>query len=106
MHTVHVHVRVNPESIEAFRAAVLENAENSAKEPGVFRFDVLQAADDPTYFVLVEVYYTPDDQMRHRETAHYLKWRDAVAAMMSEPRRADKLTALFLSPAKAATGRL
>lgn len=95
MLVVHVHVRVNPESIEAFQAATLENARASVREPGVARFDVMQQSDDPTRFVLVEAYRTPEAPAAHKETAHYLKWRDAVAPMMAEPRRSVKFSNLF-----------
>ena len=86
MFVVHVHVHVRPEFVEAFREATLENASNSVQEPGIARFDVMQQLDDPTRFVLVEVYRTPDDPARHKETAHYQTWRDTVAEMMAEPR--------------------
>ncbi len=92
---VHVHVRVKPECVEAFRAASLENARNSVREPGIARFDVVQQADDPTRFVLVEVYRTPDDPARHKETTHYAKWRDTVAEMMAEPRTGVRYTNVF-----------
>jgi quinol monooxygenase YgiN len=92
---VHVHVYVKPECIEAFRAASLENARQSVQEPGIARFDVVQQADDPTRFVLVEVYRNADAPARHKETAHYAKWRDAVADMMAEPRRSVKYQNLF-----------
>jgi quinol monooxygenase YgiN len=92
---VHVHVRVKPDCVEAFRAASLENARNSVREPGIARFDVVQQADDPTRFVLVEVYRTPDDPARHKETAHYAKWRDTVAEMMAEPRTGVKYANIF-----------
>jgi autoinducer 2-degrading protein len=95
MFIVHVHVRVKPESVEAFREATLENARNSVQEPGVARFDVLQQQDDPTRFALVEVYRTPDDPGRHKETNHYHVWRDAVADMMAEPRSSVKYTNCF-----------
>jgi quinol monooxygenase YgiN len=64
MQIVHVHVHVKPEYIEAFRAATLENARNSVQEPGVVRFDVIQQEDDPTRFILVEIYR--DDAARRR----------------------------------------
>ena len=83
---VHVFVHVAPEAIDAFRAATLANARNSVLEPGIARFDVIQQADDPTRFVLVEVYRTVEDTVRHKETAHYAAWRDTVAGMMAEPR--------------------
>ena len=85
MLVVHVHVHVKPESVDAFQAATVENARDSIQEPGIARFDIIQQTDDPTRFVLVEVYHTPDDPGRHKETAHYAKWRDGVAPMMAEP---------------------
>ena len=95
MLVVHVYVHVNPESIEAFRAATLENARNSVQEPGVARFDVVQQTDDPTRFVLVEVYRDAEAPARHKETAHYRTWRDAVASMMFEPRSSQKYENVF-----------
>lgn len=90
MFIVHVFVHVEPDQVEAFKAASLENARNSVQEPGIARFDVIQQQDDPTRFVLVEVYRTPDDPAKHKETAHYATWRDTVADMMAEPRSAIK----------------
>ena len=98
MLVVHVHVRVTPESIDAFRAATLENARNSIEEPGVVRFDVLQQEDDPTRFLLQEIYRTPEAPARHKETAHYATWRDTVAPMMAEPRSSVKFRAVFPAP--------
>jgi (4S)-4-hydroxy-5-phosphonooxypentane-2,3-dione isomerase len=92
---VHVHVRVKPEFIEAFRAATVENASNSVKEAGIARFDVIQQADDPARFILVEVYRTLEATARHKETAHYLKWRDAVGPMMAEPRTSVRYSNAF-----------
>ncbi|MCX5638934.1 MAG: antibiotic biosynthesis monooxygenase [Planctomycetota bacterium] len=95
MFIVHVFVHVKPDQVGAFRNATLENARNSVKEPGIARFDVIQQQDDPTRFVLVEVYRTAQDPARHKETAHYQKWRDAMAEMMSEPRTNIKYTNVF-----------
>ncbi len=95
MFIVHVFVNVKPEHIEAFQSATLENASNSVREPGVARFDVIQQQDDPTCFLLVEVYRTGDDPAKHEETAHYQKWRDTVADMMAEPRTSIKYTNVF-----------
>ncbi|HEU4453586.1 MAG TPA: putative quinol monooxygenase [Longimicrobium sp.] len=95
MFIVHVHVRVKPEAVEAFRAATLENARNSVAEPGVVRFDVLQQEDDSSRFVLLEIYRTPEDPARHKETEHYATWRDTVALMMAEPRSNVKYRAVF-----------
>ena len=90
-----VHVHVKPDCSEAFREASLENARNSIKEPGIARFDVLQDNDDPNRFILNEVYRDADAPAAHKETAHYAVWRDTVADMMAEARRAVKLTNLF-----------
>ena len=95
MLVVHVHVHVKPETVDAFKAATVENARNSIREPGIARFDMIQQTDDPTRFVLIEVYRTPDDPARHKETAHYAKWRDAVAPMMAEPRSSVKYANVF-----------
>ena len=95
MFIVHVQVHVKPGCVDAFCEASLENARNSVQEPGIARFDVVQDKDDPTHFVLVEVYRTPDDPAKHKETAHYAKWRDTVADMMAEPRSSAKFTNAF-----------
>ncbi|HUJ44357.1 MAG TPA: antibiotic biosynthesis monooxygenase [Opitutaceae bacterium] len=95
MLVVHVHVHVRPESIAAFKTASLENARASVTEPGVARFDVVQQTDDPSRFVLVEVYRTPAAPAAHKETPHYLAWRDAVAPLMAEPRTSVKFVNVF-----------
>jgi len=92
---VHVFAHVKPDMIEAFKNATLENARNSLQEPGVVRFDIIQQDDDPTRFVLVEIYRTKDDPGRHKETSHYQKWRDTVADMMAEPRTSIKYSNIF-----------
>jgi quinol monooxygenase YgiN len=92
---VHVHVQVKADCVEAFKAASLENARHSLQEPGIARFDVVQQVDDPTRFVLIEAYRTDDAPAEHKETAHYAKWRDAVADMMAEPRRSTKYRNLY-----------
>lgn len=95
MLVVHVHVRVKQESIEAFKQATLANARASLKEPGIARFDVVQQQDDPTQFVLVEAYRTPEAPAAHKETAHYQAWRDTVAPLMAEPRTSVKFANFF-----------
>jgi len=92
---VHVFVHVKPDQVDAFRRATLENARRSVREPGVARFDVIQQQDDPTRFVLVEVYRTSENPGRHKETAHYQEWRDTVADMVAEPRTSVKYRNVF-----------
>ena len=77
MYIVHVYCYVKPDAIDEFKRITIENARNS---------DVIQQADDPARFVLVEVYRTPDDPARHRETAHYQAWAEAAPALLAEPR--------------------
>ncbi|GMW02484.1 MAG: hypothetical protein AMXMBFR84_36200 [Candidatus Hydrogenedentota bacterium] len=95
MLVVLVDVHVLPQYVEAFREATIENARNSALEPGIARFDVIQQQDDPTRFVLIEVYRTPDDPARHKETDHYKRWRDTVESMMAIPRSSRKFSNVF-----------
>jgi (4S)-4-hydroxy-5-phosphonooxypentane-2,3-dione isomerase len=92
---VHVHVSVKPEHIEAFKAATIANAEASRREPGIARFDVMQQADEPTRFVLVEAYRDASAPAAHKETKHYALWRDTVAPMMATPRTSVKLHNVF-----------
>ncbi|MFP4344380.1 MAG: putative quinol monooxygenase [Anaerolineales bacterium] len=95
MFIVHVFVHVSEEAVEAFKKATIENARHSVEEPGIARFDVIQQKDDPTRFVLVEVYRTPEDPAKHKETAHYQAWRETVAEMMDEPRHSIKYENVF-----------
>ena len=90
-----VRLRVKPEHVEAFRNASIQNARHSAQEPGVARFDLIQDADDPTRFMFIEAFRSPEDHAKHRETDHYLTWRDTVADMTSEPRSATRYMSVF-----------
>lgn len=95
MFIVHVFIHVKEDCIEAFKRATLENACHSVREPGIARFDVVQQQADPTQFVLVEVYRSPEDPAEHKKTAHYQIWRETVADMMAEPRTSVKYTNIY-----------
>ena len=82
MFIVHVDIRVRPESVEDFKKACADNAQNSVKEAGIVRFDVIQQSDDPTRFVLVEAYLDDSGVEKHKQTAHYNKWRQTVEKMI------------------------
>jgi autoinducer 2-degrading protein len=86
MHIVHVFIHIKNDQVEEFKTATVTNAQNSLKEPGVARFDLIQQADDPTRFLLVEVYRTSEDAVRHKETTHYKRWHETVGPLMAEPR--------------------
>ena len=95
MHILIVHARVKAEFIDAFKQATAINAENSAKEPGVARFDFLQQQDDPAKFVLYEVYRDASAPAKHKETAHYNAWAERVGPMFEEPRTRALYTNVF-----------
>jgi (4S)-4-hydroxy-5-phosphonooxypentane-2,3-dione isomerase len=95
VYIMHVFVHVKPGYEDAFKAATIENARNSIQEAGITRFDVLQQQDDTARFVLVEVYREEADAAKHKETAHYEKWRDTVAEMMAEARSSVKYGNVF-----------
>src|SRR6202142_4432706 len=95
MLVVHVHIKVKPDLIDAFKEVTLANARESLKEPGIARFDVVQQSDDPTKFVLVEVYRSVDATTAHKATAHYAAWRDAIESLMAEPRFSVKYSNVF-----------
>ena len=92
---VHVHVRVKADCIDAFKEATIENARQSLKEPGIARFDVVQQNDDPTRFVLVEVYRSVEATAAHKATTHYAAWRDRMESLMAEPRSSVKYSNVF-----------
>jgi autoinducer 2-degrading protein len=95
MHVTIVHVWVKPDHVEAFIEASRANHLASVQEPGNSRFDVLQDAADPNKFVLYEAYATADDATAHKNTPHYLAWREAVAEMMAQPRQGVAHQGLF-----------
>jgi (4S)-4-hydroxy-5-phosphonooxypentane-2,3-dione isomerase len=95
MNVTLVHVRVRPERVGAFIDATRANHEASIREPGNLRFDVLRAADDPTRFVLYEAYLDAAAAAAHKDTPHYLEWRETVADWMAEPRRGEPFVGIF-----------
>ncbi|HEX5657440.1 MAG TPA: putative quinol monooxygenase [Polyangiales bacterium] len=95
---IHVQIRVQPAHVERFQQATLENAAASRKEPGVARFDVYQDRDDPTRFVLVEVYRSHSAPAAHKQTAHYETWRATVEPMLAEERTRRSFDVLSPAP--------
>ncbi len=95
MHVTLVHVQVKPEHVAEFIVATRRNHEASIREPGNRRFDVLQDPVEPGRFVLYEAYASPADAAAHKQTPHYVAWRDAVAPWMAAPRRGEPLTGLL-----------
>ena len=89
-----VHVEVRPENVEDFIRATTANHLESVKEPGNFRFDVLRNDADPSRFVLYEAYENEERAAAHKNTAHYLRWRETVAPWMAKPREGIRHTAI------------
>lgn len=81
-----VYVHVKSESIESFKEATIANHRESVKEFANLRFDFLQQADDPSRFMIYEAYESELAASSHKNTPHYLKWRDTVQDYMAEPR--------------------
>lgn len=95
MLVIHVQIQVKRESVDAFKQATRLNARLSLLEPGVLRFDVLQSQDDPTRFVLVEIYRDAAAAAAHKETAHYPVWREAAEPMMAGPRQRVQFNRIY-----------
>lgn len=95
MYVVSVTVHVKPDQVDAFIEATLDNARNTRQEPGNVRFDVSQKEDEPTRFLLYEVYESPEGFKAHQQTEHYLRWKAGVADMMAQPRQGIKHNSIF-----------
>ena len=98
MYVVVVNVSVKPESVAEFIEATRANHLGTRQEPDNLRFDVLQRNDDTNRFVIYEAYAEEGGFAAHQRTEHYLKWKEAVAPMMADPRSPQKCTSLFPEP--------
>jgi autoinducer 2-degrading protein len=99
MRVMHVHIRVKPGNEEEFINATEKNVRHSIREEGIVRFDLIQSADDPSLFMLVEVYRNEEAVTSHKQSSHYAVWKDTVADMMAEPRKALWYETVFPEPA-------
>lgn len=104
MYVVAVTVWVKPEFVQPFIEASLDNATGSRAEAGNIRWDFAQAEDDPSRFLLYEVYRDKSDFAAHQQTPHYLRWRDAVAGWMAQPRQGVKHRAIFFDNVPVSAG--
>lgn len=87
MYIVCVTIFVKEDTTEKFIEATLENCRETRKEAANLRFDFLQSEEDPNQFFLYEAYKAKEDFAAHQQTPHYLKWKETVAEMMSQPRK-------------------
>ncbi len=95
MYVTLVEVQVKPDRVDDFIRESALNHAGSIQEPGNLRFDILQSPDDPTRFILYEAYATEADAAAHKQTAHYARWREAVADWMAAPRRGVRWNGLY-----------
>jgi len=95
MHVTLVHVWVRPDHVQDFIAACRDNHLASIKEPGNRRFDVLQSPEQTNHFVLYEAYDSAASAAAHKDTGHYLAWRERVADWMEKPRQGIAMNGLF-----------
>lgn len=92
-----VTIWVKTEHLRAFIKATKNNHLAAIQEPGNLRFDVSQCSDDPGRFLLYEAYESEAAARAHKETSHYLQWRDTVSDWMLKPREGIKHNILFPS---------
>src|SRR3569832_2460452 len=86
MHVTLVQVRVKPEHVADFIEASRANHQASLREPGNLNNNNKQNTTNPTHNNKNEAYRSADAAAAHKETAHYLAWRERVAPWMAEPR--------------------
>ena len=94
MHITLVNIHVKTDHIEDFIQATRDNHKASVQEADNLRFDVLQNESDPSRFVLYEAYANAAAAAAHKQTSHYLGWRDAVSEWMATPREGVRYHAI------------
>ena len=86
---------VKPEFIEAYQAAVREDAKNSVLEEGILRFEVFQDQAYPAHFTLLEVYRDRAAREFHLQTPYLLKFRNTVVGQEMLARKEEREFDLF-----------
>jgi autoinducer 2-degrading protein len=81
-----VHVEVKSECVQDFVKECIKNHNESIKEQGNLRFDILQDAENSCKFLLYEAYQNEEASADHKQTSHYQAWKSAVEHMMAKPR--------------------
>ncbi|MFZ5856594.1 MAG: putative quinol monooxygenase [Chloroflexota bacterium] len=81
-----VYLEVQPEKREAFLAEARANVQASRAETGVMQFDLLQQNDDPTRFMLYEVYRDEAALEAHRHTPHFQRWAEQGVPLLTGER--------------------
>lgn len=97
-----VHVHVQPDRIDEFKSMIQANHAASIAEPGCLRFDVAQSKDDPTHFLLWEVYIDDAAAAFHKTTPHYLAFKEQAPELMSRERHSDLFEGICVDSPKLA----
>ncbi len=95
-----VHVYVKPDLVDEFKEQIRANHEASIAEPGCLRFDVAQSKDDPTEFLLWEVYVDEEANRFHKTTPHYLAFKELMPRFMSRDRHSDLYEGIYVDSDK------
>lgn len=87
-HIAIVPIHIKPDCVETFITIVSENVLLSRQEEGVISFEAIQCKESPTDFLLIEVYKSPEDQLKHRETEHFQLFKSQIGELLYEPYKA------------------
>jgi len=98
MFFVCVRLEVAADRLDRFAELVAFNAAHSRKEPGCLRFDVLRSPENPLLFRLHEVYRDEAGFLAHQKTAHYARWKEEIAGLLSSPRQSERFAGFDLAP--------
>ena len=95
-----VHVYIKPDKVDEFIEVIKANHEGSIAEPGCLRFDVARSKDDPTEFLLWEVYVDEEANAFHKTTPHYRAFKEGMPELMSKDRHSDLFDGVYVDSDK------
>jgi len=79
-----VDLDIVPAELEAYKAAIRENAAATVKEPGCRQFDVLVLESNPNHIFLYEVYDSEAAFKAHRASDHFNKYMATTGKMVAK----------------------
>jgi autoinducer 2-degrading protein len=92
-----VKVRIKPDQRKRFLEAIEIDALGSERdEPGCYRFNVMQDAEDTNVYYFFEVYKDQAALEAHRAMPHYATWR-AAADTLDGPTQPTRCETVFPS---------
>ncbi len=90
-----VKIPVKPDSIDAFKKALMIVAKASLREPGCFRYETMSDRSDSAVFYIYEVFRDRDAVLSHRETNHFKQWLASSKAMRAGKSEIIRLNTLY-----------